>query len=81
MNEPFIEASGPSLGALAVYTRSNERDSVGNFVLRPVWRLYNHQGPDWQYAQALIREPTDTVSNISRKKSCFYYYYYYVHSF
>jgi len=30
--------------------------------MKPIWRLYNHQGPDWQYAQALIKEPNDAVS-------------------
>jgi hypothetical protein len=63
MNEPFIEASGPSLGAVTVYSRSNDRDAAGNLILKPIWRLYNHQGPDWQYAQVMIREPTNTVSN------------------
>lgn len=63
MNEPFIDASGPSLGALTVYTRSaSERDSTGNLVMKPQWRLYNHQGPDWLYAQALINDPNDSVS-------------------
>ena len=61
MNEPFIEPSGPSLGALTIFTRSNEKDANGNLILKPVWRLNNHQGPDWQYAQATILEPTNTV--------------------
>ncbi|KAK7601263.1 hypothetical protein V9T40_008704 [Parthenolecanium corni] len=62
MNEPFIDASGPSLGALTVYTRSaSERDSTGNLVMKPQWRLYNHQGPDWLYAQALINDPNDSI--------------------
>lgn len=62
MNEPFINATiGPSLGALTIYTRSNERDNNGNFIMKPVWRLYNHQGPSWIYAQAMINNPNDTV--------------------
>lgn len=61
MNEPFIDATGPSLGALSVYTRSNDRDNNGNLIMKPVWRLYNHQGPDWQFAQALINDPNDSV--------------------
>lgn len=62
MSEPFIDTSGPSLGALALYTKTNDRDSGGNLVLKPVWRLYNHQGPDWQYAQATIQDPASAVS-------------------
>lgn len=61
MNEPFIDATGPSLGALSVYAKSADKDSSGNLVMKPVWRLYNHQGPNWQYAQALINEPNDSV--------------------
>lgn len=61
MNEPFIEPTGPSLGALTVYMRSNERDSVGNLVMKPMWRLYNHQGPDWIYAQVPINNLNDSV--------------------
>lgn len=62
MNEPFIDTTGPSLGAMSVYTRSSDRDNNGNLIMKPVWRLYNHQGPDWQYAQALINDPNDAVS-------------------
>jgi len=60
MNEPFIDTTGPSLGALSIYLRSN--DNTGSTIMKPIWRLYNHQGPDWQYAQALIKEPNDAVS-------------------
>lgn len=60
MNEPFIDTTGPSLGALSIYLRSN--DNSGSTVMKPIWRLYNHQGPDWQYAQAFIKEPNDAVS-------------------
>lgn len=62
MNEPFIDTTGPSLGALSVYLRSN--DNTGGTVMKPIWRLYNHQGPDWQYAQALIKDPNDAVSRL-----------------
>lgn len=62
MNEPFIDVTGPSLGALSVYAKSSEKDNSGNLVIKPVWRLYNHQGPNWQYAQALINEPNDSVT-------------------
>lgn len=60
MNEPFIDTTGPSLGALSIYLRSN--DNTGNTIMKSIWRLYNHQGPDWQYAQALIKDPNDAVS-------------------
>ncbi|XP_060847650.1 MAM and LDL-receptor class A domain-containing protein 1-like isoform X1 [Rhopalosiphum padi] len=59
MNEPFIDTTGPSLGALSIYLRSN--DNTGTTIMKPIWRLYNHQGPDWQYAQALIKEPNDAI--------------------
>ncbi|XP_066995484.2 MAM and LDL-receptor class A domain-containing protein 1 [Anabrus simplex] len=54
LNEPFIDNTGPSLGALAVFTRTIDKN--GNAVMTPVWRLYNHQGPEWRYAQALIQD-------------------------
>lgn len=57
MNEPFIDNTGPSLGALAVYTKI--MDKTGSMTMTPVWRLYNHQGPEWRYAQALIQEASD----------------------
>lgn len=70
MNEPFIDATGPSLGALTVYTRSStERDTTGNLIMRPQWRLYNHQGPDWLYAQALINDPNDSVSMLLKMRT------------
>lgn len=58
MNEPFIDNTGPSLGALTIYTKSTVDNDL---PLRPVWRLYNHQGPEWQYAQAPITDPSDLV--------------------
>ncbi|XP_054280218.1 MAM and LDL-receptor class A domain-containing protein 1-like [Macrosteles quadrilineatus] len=57
MNEPFIDNAGPSLGALSVYAKPMD----GSKDMKPVWRLYNHQGPEWQYAQALIQEPNDMI--------------------
>lgn len=54
MHEPFIGNTGPSLGALSVYTKVIEAD--GNVIKKPIWKLYNHQGPEWRYAQALIQE-------------------------
>ncbi|PNF30522.1 hypothetical protein B7P43_G09951 [Cryptotermes secundus] len=53
LNEPFIDNTGPSLGSLTVYTKN------ANSVMTPIWRLYNHQGPEWRYAQALIPETTE----------------------
>ncbi|PSN54331.1 hypothetical protein C0J52_10678 [Blattella germanica] len=57
LNEPFIDNTGPSLGSLTVYTRYFERN--GNANMTPVWRLYNHQGPEWRYAQAMIPETAE----------------------
>ena len=59
LNEPFIDNTGPSLGSLTIFTKTFER--LGNPVLTPIWRLYNHQGPEWRYAQAQIPETTDTL--------------------
>lgn len=64
MNEPFIDATGPSLGALTVYVKTTDKDNNGNLIMKPIWRLYNHQGPDWQYAQALINDPNDSVRHL-----------------
>ncbi|XP_075219109.1 MAM and LDL-receptor class A domain-containing protein 1-like isoform X2 [Lycorma delicatula] len=58
MNEPFIENTGPSLGALTIYVKSTEKEAT---TMKPVWRLYNHQGPEWMYAQASIKHPTDLI--------------------
>lgn len=60
MNEPFIDANGPSLGAVSIFTKNIDKQN--NVVMKPIWRLYNHQGPDWQYGQALIKDPNDSVS-------------------
>jgi hypothetical protein len=53
LNEPFIDNTGPSLGSLTVYTKNAKS------VMTPVWRLYNHRGPEWRYAQAPIPETTE----------------------
>ncbi|XP_039298033.1 MAM and LDL-receptor class A domain-containing protein 1-like [Nilaparvata lugens] len=58
MNEPFIDNTGPSLGALTVYVKASDKEGG---ALKPVWRLYNHQGPEWQYAQASIKSPGDMI--------------------
>ncbi|GLG93676.1 Uncharacterized protein GBIM_01019 [Gryllus bimaculatus] len=55
LNEPFIDNTGPSLGALAVYTRATDKN--GHPMATPVWRLYNHQGPEWRYAQVPLTDP------------------------
>ena len=55
LNEPFIDNTGPSLGSLTVYTKNAKS------VMTPVWRLYNHQGPEWRYAQAPIPETTEPM--------------------
>ncbi|KAL7643743.1 UNVERIFIED_CONTAM: hypothetical protein RMT77_005749 [Armadillidium vulgare] len=52
MYDPFIEATGPSLGSLRVILM--EQDQQGFQVLRPLWGLKNHQGPNWQYGQLSI---------------------------
>ncbi|XP_069694256.1 MAM and LDL-receptor class A domain-containing protein 1-like [Periplaneta americana] len=57
LNEPFIDNTGPSLGSLTVFIKSIEKN--GNAVMTPIWRLYNHQGPEWRYAQAFIAESTE----------------------
>nr|CAD7401052.1 unnamed protein product [Timema poppensis] len=54
LNEPFIDNTGPSLGSLSVYVKMLDKN--GNIQMAPIWRLYNHQGPEWRYAQALIQE-------------------------
>ncbi|XP_072154876.1 MAM and LDL-receptor class A domain-containing protein 1 isoform X1 [Bemisia tabaci] len=59
MNEPFIDANGPSLGAVSIFTKNIDKQN--NVVMKPIWRLYNHQGPDWQYGQALIKDPNDSI--------------------
>nr|CAD7575255.1 unnamed protein product [Timema californicum] len=54
LNEPFIDNTGPSLGSLSVYVKMLDKN--GNIQMAPIWRLYNHQGPEWRYAQAVIQE-------------------------
>lgn len=43
------------LGVLRLYMQA-----VGdNSKARPIWQLYNNQGPTWNYAQANINQNTD----------------------
>ncbi|XP_012264977.2 MAM and LDL-receptor class A domain-containing protein 1-like [Athalia rosae] len=53
MFESFIDSTGPSLGVLRVLIQA-----VGDAPSesRPIWQLYNNQGPTWSYAQASIEE-------------------------
>lgn len=63
MNEPYIDPTGPSLGSLTIYTKKFDRNNVASVT--PKWQLYNHQGPDWKFAQTYIDEVNYTVkSNI-----------------
>ncbi|KAL0267745.1 UNVERIFIED_CONTAM: hypothetical protein PYX00_009926 [Menopon gallinae] len=59
LNEPFIDNIGPSLGALAVYVKTFDKNNA--VVMTPVWKLYNHQGPEWRHAQTVINEINYTV--------------------
>ncbi|KAL6443422.1 hypothetical protein ACFW04_002935 [Cataglyphis niger] len=56
MFEPFIDSTGPSLGVLRLYLQT-----VGDISTeaKPIWQLYNNQGPTWNYAQANINENTN----------------------
>lgn len=58
MNEPIIDPSGPSLGSLRIYTRTEEKFSglpvMGQMVV--IWRLQNHQGSAWKMGRALIQQ-------------------------
>ncbi|RLU21276.1 hypothetical protein DMN91_005649 [Ooceraea biroi] len=56
MFEPFIDSTGPSLGVLRLYIQA-----VGDTSseAKPIWQLYNNQGPTWSYAQANINENAD----------------------
>ncbi|XP_020298274.1 MAM and LDL-receptor class A domain-containing protein 1-like isoform X2 [Pseudomyrmex gracilis] len=53
MFEPFIDSTGPSLGVLRLYVQA-----IGDLSTeaKPIWQLYNNQGPTWNYAQASITE-------------------------
>ncbi|XP_066601033.1 MAM and LDL-receptor class A domain-containing protein 1-like [Prorops nasuta] len=53
MFEPFIDSTGTSLGVLRVLVQPAGESSA---VSRPIWQLYNNQGPTWNYAQASINE-------------------------
>lgn len=56
MFEPFIDSTGPSLGVLRLYVQAVGDTST---EAKPIWQLYNNQGPTWSYAQANINENTD----------------------
>ncbi|CAL7933465.1 unnamed protein product [Xylocopa violacea] len=56
MFESFIDSTGPSLGVLRVSVQVIEESSMG---IRPIWQLYNNQGPTWNYAQISINERRD----------------------
>lgn len=53
MFESFIDSAGPSLGVLRVSIQTIEKSSIES---RPIWQLYNNQGPTWNYAQININE-------------------------
>ncbi|KYN35229.1 hypothetical protein ALC56_10404 [Trachymyrmex septentrionalis] len=55
MFEPFIDSTGPSLGVLRLYMQAEGDSSKA----KPIWQLYNNQGPTWNYAQANINQNTD----------------------
>ncbi|XP_025992366.2 MAM and LDL-receptor class A domain-containing protein 1 isoform X1 [Solenopsis invicta] len=55
MFEPFIDSTGPSLGVLRLYVQTESDSSKA----KPIWQLYNNQGPTWNYAQANINQNTD----------------------
>ncbi|XP_015439108.1 PREDICTED: MAM and LDL-receptor class A domain-containing protein 1-like [Dufourea novaeangliae] len=56
MFESFIDSSGPSLGVLRVSVQTTGDSSTES---RPVWQLYNNQGPTWNYAQISIKDRND----------------------
>ncbi|XP_071553862.1 MAM and LDL-receptor class A domain-containing protein 1 [Temnothorax nylanderi] len=55
MFEPFIDSTGPSLGVLRLYVQTEGDSSKA----KPIWQLYNNQGPTWSYAQTNINQNTD----------------------
>ncbi|XP_043257354.1 MAM and LDL-receptor class A domain-containing protein 1-like [Colletes gigas] len=56
MFESFIDSTGPSLGVLRVSIQTSGESSSES---RPIWQLYNNQGPTWNYAQININERKD----------------------
>ncbi|CAK9817198.1 MAM and LDL-receptor class A domain-containing protein 1 (Fragment) [Anthophora quadrimaculata] len=52
MFESFIDSTGPSLGVLRVSIQIGESSTES----RPIWQLYNNQGPTWNYAQINVNE-------------------------
>lgn len=57
MYEPFVEPSGPSLGSLTLYLWTEDA-TEGTTIIKPLWSLKNHQGPNWLYAQAKVESET-----------------------
>ncbi|XP_015605831.1 MAM and LDL-receptor class A domain-containing protein 1 [Cephus cinctus] len=53
MFEAFIDSTGPSLGVLRVFVQPVGETLIGS---KPIWQLYNNQGPTWNYGQANINE-------------------------
>ena len=58
MFEQFIDQSGPSLGSMMVHvmTFTDEGDLD---MVKPLWGLQNHQGPNWMYGQAKTQSKQD----------------------
>ncbi|XP_026667146.1 MAM and LDL-receptor class A domain-containing protein 1-like [Ceratina calcarata] len=56
MFESFIDSTGPSLGVLRVSVQTQGDSSTES---RPIWQLYNNQGPTWNYAQISLNERRD----------------------
>ncbi|XP_034192105.2 MAM and LDL-receptor class A domain-containing protein 1 isoform X1 [Osmia lignaria lignaria] len=56
MFESFIDSTGPSLGVLRVSIQTTGESSTET---RPIWQLYNNQGPSWNYGQISLNERKD----------------------
>ncbi|XP_076661928.1 MAM and LDL-receptor class A domain-containing protein 1 [Halictus rubicundus] len=56
MFESFIDSTGPSLGVLRVSIQTTGESSTES---RPIWQVYNNQGPTWSYAQISVVERKD----------------------
>ncbi|CAG0894930.1 unnamed protein product [Darwinula stevensoni] len=57
MMEPFIDANGPNLGSLKVMMKTMSNVNGQEDVVDTIWRLNNHQGQNWLYAQVPIVVP------------------------
>ena len=58
MYEPFSNAEAPSLGSLTLLMRTQDVEA-GNDIIKPLWQVKGHQGPNWLYAQAKVQSDTD----------------------